>query len=110
MTDRSLGIIYTIKQKGTSDITLAAFLQKFYDTIYIYNRDEIDKILRETCADFIQSADDPMREIRRYFLNANTYSFMEIVEHVRMINFLQQTQISKDGNYINDFRDMEGDL
>lgn len=107
MTDRSLGIIYTVKQKGTSDVTLAAFLQKFYNTPYIYNRDEIDKILRETCVDFIQTADDPMREIRRYFLNTNLYSFVEITEHVRIINFLQQTQISKDGKYINDFRDMK---
>lgn len=110
MTDRSLGIIYTIKQKGTSDVTLAAFLQKFYSTAYIYNRDEIDKILRETCVDFIQSADDPIRELRRYFLSVNIYSLVEITEHTRMINFLQQIQISKDGNYINDFRDMKGEL
>lgn len=105
MIDRTLGIIYTIKQKGTDDATIMHFLQKYSNTTYPFTREEIDQILRETCANFIEGADNPIQEIHRYFLSSSIFSHIGISEHDRMINFLQQTQISSNGKYINGFKE-----
>lgn len=107
MTDLTMGIIYTIKQRGSSDSRIQSYLRKYYDNFWEYGREEIDKILRECCADYISTADNPIEEARRYFLNSNVFTSFEISEHHRMINFLQQTQVRKNSEYINGFKEME---
>lgn len=108
MTDLTMGIIYTIKQKGGYDSKIQDYLRRYYDTLWSYGREEIDKILRECCADYISTADNPIEEVRRYFLNSSIFTSFEISEHSRMINFLQQTQVSTNRAYINGFKEMEG--
>ena len=107
MTDLTMGIIYTIKQRGSSDSRIQSYLRKYYDNFWEYERGEIDKVLRECCADYISTADNPIAETRRYFLNSNTFTSIAISEHSRMINFLQQTRISNNHEYINGFKEME---
>ena len=107
MTDLTMGIIYTIKQRGSNDSRIQSYLRKYYDNLWEYGREEIDKVLRECCADYISTADNPMAEIKRYFLNSNIFNSFRIGEHDRMINFLQQTRISNNREYINGFKEME---
>lgn len=107
MTDLTMGIIYTIKQHGHADSTIQSYLRKYYYNFWTYGREEIDKILRECCADYISTADNPVAEVKRYFLNSNIFNNFEISEHSRMINFLQQTRISNNREYINGFKEME---
>lgn len=108
MTDLTMGIIYTIKQRGSNDSKIQNYLRQYYDNLWNYGREEIDKILRECCADYISTADNPIKETKRYFLNSNIFTSFEISEHHRMINFLQQARISRGGVYINGFKEMEG--
>ena len=108
MTDRTLGLIYTIKnENGYSDIPINKFLMDYYNTDCPYSRSEIDQILRAVCIDYIETADDPIQEIRRYF-NGNLYSHVDTSEHDRMIYFLLFTQVKSDEKYINGFREMKG--
>lgn len=108
MTDLTMGIIYTLKQKGTNDNKIQSYLRSYYNNHWDYGREEVDNILRECCADYINTADNPTAEARRYFLNSNMFPHFEINEHNRMINFLQQTRVSHDKEYINGFKEMEG--
>lgn len=108
MTDRTLGLIYTIKnENGYSDIPINKFLMDYYNTDCPYSRHEIDQILRATCIDYIETADDPIKEIRRYF-SGNVYSYVEIPEHDRMIQFLMLVLVKSNEKYINGFREMKG--
>ena len=52
-------------------------------------RDLIDKILRQTCTNFIAASDDPMKELRRYFYNDS----MLTSEYERMTIFLTQATV-----------------
>lgn len=47
MKDKSLGIIYTIKQVGWSDMCIGRFLQQYYSSKRNYSRSEINAALRE---------------------------------------------------------------
>ena len=108
MTDRTLGLIHIIKhENGYSDIPINKFLMDYYDTDYPYSRSEIDKILRAVCVDYIETADNPIQEMRRYF-NGEVFSYVDVSEHERMIQFLMSTQVKSDENYINGFREMKG--
>ena len=108
MTDRTMGIIYTIKLKGCNDSKIQNYLRQYYDNLWSYGREDIDKILRECCTDYISTSENPMFEVQRYFLNSNYFNSFEISEHRRMINFLQQTQVRRNNTYINGFKEMEG--
>lgn len=108
MTDLTLGIIYTIKQFGSNDSQIQRYLRKYYNNSWDYQREEIDKILRECCADYISTTDNPAAEARRYFLNSNSFLHFEINEHSRMINFLQFAKVRREEKYINGFRELEG--
>lgn len=114
MTELTMGIIYTIKhQNGDPHTAIQKFLQKHFASDYDYDRDFIDRILRQTCADYISTADDPVEEMRRYFLNSNIFSAFEISEYKRMITFIQnikvkKIKVEKNYEYINGFKEMEG--
>lgn len=109
MTELTMGIIYTIKhQDGDPHTAIQKFLQNYFEPDYNYDRDFIDDILRQTCADYISTADNPVEEIRRYFLNSNIFAAIEISEYKRMIVFLQNIKVKKNHEYINGFKEMEG--
>ena len=109
MTDLTLGIIYAIKNNPQGhDVGIQKFLHHYYESDYQYDRDFIDRALRQACSDYITTADDPIEEIHRYFLNSNIFSLIEISEYHRMIHFLTFTRVKDgNGNYINGFREME---
>lgn len=110
MTDLTLGIIYAIKGEPQGhDAAIQKFLHRYFESDYQYDRDFIDRALRQACADYITTADDPNEEVRRYFLNSNTFALIEVSEYHRMITFLTQTKVKdKNGYYINGFREMKG--
>jgi len=112
MDKRTMYVIYSLKADRWSDYELCKRLNTFYDnkTYHPFTRVEIDKILRECCADFIATSDDPAREVRRYFLLSDTWSTVDEGEYHRMCYFLGTTQVrdSETREYINGFEDMEG--
>ena len=102
MDNRTMGIIYALKQcKYGSDIVIRMFMSEYSGTDWNkMGRNTVDDLLRQTCTEFITSADNPVKEIRRYFNSYNSVFCNN--EFEMMINFLQQTQVrDASGNYIN---------
>lgn len=72
---------------------------------WTYGREEVDKLLRYTCADYISTCDNPEKEIRRYFLEDTFITN----EYQRMTIFLINTQVREvdfitgEDYYINGF-------
>lgn len=106
MDNRTMGIIYALKQcKYSSDVAIRMFMSEYSGTNWNkMGREAVDNLLRQTCAEFINEADNPVMEIRRYF---NGYSSVFCnTEFEMMINFLQQTRVrDANDNYINGFTD-----
>ena len=105
MTDRTLGIIYSLKNGiNSADYKIAKYMAKECNyKASMYSRGEIDKILRTAIIDYIQTCDNPIKEIKRYFSlwdeiwNKNEYDVA--------ISFLSLTQVRHNGKYVNGFRD-----
>ena len=95
-------IVYAIKNyKGSSDKRISQAMAEITGTPdWSCGRSIIDKILRQCCAEVIEQADNPIHEVRRYFMNDicihNDYD--------RMIAFLGEIRIrGEDGKFINGF-------
>ena len=103
MEDRTLGIIYTLKLGPYCvDENIRMFMTEWSNSDWRHQgRDSIDKLLRSCIADYLMSCGNPY-EIQRYF-GANTFWVNN--EYDRMISFLRDIQVTKDGNYINGMRD-----
>lgn len=101
MDDRTIGIIYALKQgKCSPDINIRKFMSEW--SIANWNclgRDSIDRILRQTIADYLMCCNNRY-EVERYFNNDRIMN-----EYDRMISFLQQIQVYKDERYVNGMRD-----
>ena len=67
MTDRTLGIIYSLKNGiNSADYKIAKYMAKECNyKASMYSRGEIDKILRTAIIDYIQTCDNPIKEIKR---------------------------------------------
>ena len=107
MTDFTLGIIYCMKGWGRCDLnqdeTLAEFCRQYYASSYRYPREAMFPFIQQAIVDYITNADDPIREIRRYF-NTQSVVFPDSEWH-RMCLFLLEATVFEDGEYVNGFRD-----
>lgn len=103
ISDLTLGLIYTCKQVGQTDTDFSNFLQQYHSSSYPYSREEIDTFLRKAIVDYLATADDTQKEIRRYFLDFWTIN--PIDEHKRMVSFLAFIQVMYDEEYINGVRE-----
>ena len=103
MDDRTIGIIYALKQgKYSPDINIRKFMSEWSDTNWDWQgRDSIDRILRQTIANYLVCCNNRY-EVERYFSDT---SLWVKDEYNRMISFLWQTQVCKDENYVNGMRD-----
>ena len=101
MEDRTIGIIYAIKQgKYSPDTNIRKFMSEW--SIVDWNclgRDSIDRVLRQTVANYLMCCNNGY-EVQRYFNNDRVMN-----EYDRMISFLQQIRIRGDENYMNGMRD-----
>lgn len=106
MTDRTLGIIYSLKNSFnmSSDYAIASFMARETNSaIEFYTREHIDNILYDAALDYITTCDDPVREISRYFYECK--EFYNRNQHDVLISFLNGTQVRRNNEYINGFRD-----
>lgn len=103
ISDVTLGLIYTCKQVGQTDVDLSNFLQQYYDSAYPYSREEIDDSLREAVIECIIHANSVNRAVRNYFLN--TWIISTPDEHQRMVGFLAHMRVMEDGEYVNGMRE-----
>ena len=107
MTDKSIGIIYAIKQCYGIKYGVRQFLQEYCNDKYYYSHEYISSILRETVLDYLLSCDDWKTELRRFF---NTYedTFCDDDYDV-CTSFLFDIQVVKFNEeksyYINGFKD-----
>ena len=103
MDDRTIGIIYALKQgKYSPDINIRKFMSEWSNTDWNYQgRDSIDDVLRRTIVDYLECCGN-RNEISRYFYSAPLWIKNE---YDRMISFLQQIQVYKDERYVNGMRD-----
>lgn len=101
MEDRTIGIIYAIKQgKYSADVNIRKFMSEW--SIVDWNclgRDSIDRVLRQTVANYLMCCNNGY-EVERYFNNDRVMN-----EYDRMISFLQQIRVRGDENYMNGMRD-----
>lgn len=102
MEDRTIGIIYALKQgKYSADMNIRKFMSEWSNSNWDYERrNSIDDLLRCTIVDYLECCDNK-NEISRYFYN----DFFWINEYDRMILFLQQIQVRENENYVNGMRD-----
>lgn len=106
MTDRTLGIIYSLKTSYnmSSDYAIASFMARETNSaIQFYTRENIDNILYDAALDYITTCDDPFREISRYFYECK--EFYNKNQHDVLISFLNGTHVYENDKYINGFRD-----
>ena len=103
MEDRTIGIIYALKLGPyCADENIRMFMEEWSQSDWHYQgRDSIDKLLRNCIADYLMSCGNSY-EIQRYFRES---SFWVKNEYDRMISFLRDIQVIKDGNYINGLKD-----
>ena len=103
MDDRTVGIIYALKQgKYSPDINIRKFMSEWSNTDWNYQgRDSIDQVLRQTVANYLVCCNNRY-EVERYFSDT---SLWVKDEYNRMISFLWQIQVHKDENYVNGMRD-----
>lgn len=103
MEDRTIGIIYALKQgKYSPDMNIRKFMSEWNNSNWDYQgRDSIDDLLRHTVVDYLEGCGNG-NEISRYFY----YTSLWIKdEYDRMILFLQQIQVRENENYVNGMRD-----
>ena len=103
MEDRTIGIIYALKQgKYSPDMNICMFMSEWSDTDWNYQgRDSIDDVLRRAVVDYLECCGNKY-EISRYFYNASLWIRNE---YDRMILFLQHIQVRENENYVNGMRD-----
>ena len=103
MEDKNLGIIYALKLGPyCADENIRMFMGEWSQSNWHHQgRDSIDKLLRSCIADYLMSCGNPY-EIQRYF---EASSFWVKNEYDRMISFLRDIQVIKEGKYINGMRD-----
>ena len=103
MDDRTIGIIYALKQgKYSPDTNIRKFMSEWSNTDWNYQgRDSIDQVLRQTVANYLMCCNNRY-EVERYFSDT---SLWVKDEYNRMISFLWQIQVHKDENYVNGMRD-----
>ena len=101
MDDRTVGIIYALKQgKYSPDTNIRKFMSEW--SIVDWNslgRDSIDRVLRQTVANYLMCCNNRY-EVERYFNDDRATN-----EYDRMISFLQQIQVRGNENYMNGMRD-----
>ena len=104
MNKRTVGLIYALKQcnKYNTDTVICKFMREWSNSsfwnITTTSRSEIERILRETVADYLATCGNEA-EIRRYFLADPYYKF------VHMVSFLYETQVKEQDRYVNGFYD-----
>ena len=101
--DRTLGIIYALKLgKYAADENLRMFLSEWSASNWSYfGRNDIDRMLRQTIADYLANCGNS-NEIRRYF---DENAIWIVSEYDKMISFLQQARVRDDSEFVNGFRD-----
>lgn len=99
MTERTEMIIYALKcNEGSFDERIKNVMAKYTGAkSWSYGRDEIDKLLRSTCSDYISTCDNPEKEVRRYFLEDTFVTN----EYQRMTMFLVNTQV-RENDFLSD--------
>lgn len=108
MNKRTVGLIYALKQcdKYSFDTVICKFMREWSDSNFwdltTIDRTYIDKILRETVADYLANCGNEA-EIRRYFLDNNPIYINN--EFYRMVTFLYLTSVKEQGEYVNGFYD-----
>ena len=103
MEDRTIGIIYAIKQgKHSPDMNIRKFMSEWSIVNWNYlGRDSIDRVLRQTITNYLMCCNNRY-EVERYFSDSSLWIMNE---YDRMISFLQQIQVYKDEKYVNGMRD-----
>jgi len=103
MEDRTIGIIYALKLGPyCADENIRMFMTEWSNSNWRHQgRNSIDKLLRSCIADYLMLCGNPY-EIQRYF-GANSFWVKD--EYDRMISFLRDIQVTKDGSYINGLED-----
>ena len=103
MEDRTIGIIYAIKQgKHSPDMNIRKFMSEWSIVNWNYlGRDSIDRVLRQTITNYLMCCNNRY-EVERYFSDSSLWIMNE---YDRMISFLWQIQVHKDENYVNGMRD-----
>lgn len=108
MTDETLGIIQIIKGWGypnlNMDERIAQFLRDYRGTNFRFDRECITKELRNAAVDYFSTCDDPVKEIRRYFLD-RAWMLKDETEYNVLLRFLGGTKVRENGEYINGFRE-----
>lgn len=108
MTDETIGIIACFKGWGSHpnypyEENIGEYLRQHRGVEYHWTHDEYVNILYQTMADYLSTCDNPVKEIRRYFLDRMPWE--QEPEYRRMEKFLELTQACANGHYINGFRD-----
>lgn len=108
MTDETLGIIQIIKGWGypnlNMDERIAQFLRDYRGTNFRFDRECITKELRNAAVDYFSTCDDPVKEIRRYFLD-RAWMLKDETEYNVLLRFLGGIKVRENGEYINGFRE-----
>lgn len=110
MTDRTLGIIKAIKQRGKVwNRAVAEYISERTGTpIEDYTEYDLNIILKEAFLDYIATCDNPAFEVET-LINLMT-SFGDSSLGCHLANILGMTQVrDKDDNYVNGFRKIKGD-
>lgn len=128
MTDRTLGIIYAIKQGNlTARQNIVEFMSRYDGVSKNYYCDaNLIPLIEETFLDYLETADDPVSDVRQYFASKgkarNFYRFYPAraaqyeekqqsfgMDTDAVIAALCLTDVMKDGKYVNGFRELKED-
>ena len=105
MNFETVAVIYIVKNSVAIDTKINAWMNKFLHNDSNYQRDRlaIEKIMRNTIADYLTHCDDIKQEINRYFL----YRYENFIhdEFGAMVQFIQNIQIRHNDEYINGFNE-----
>ncbi len=105
MDDRTLGLIYAIKQ-GTPGLSyderICMFMREYTQSdLYWYSRESINILLSEVIVDYLESCDNPLQEIKRYFRGVSDIWNKD--EYSNMISFLETIDVKDGEEYCNGF-------
>ena len=105
MNFETVAVIYIVKNSVAIDTKINAWMNKFLHNDSNYQRDRlaIEKIMRNTIADYLTHCDDVKQEINRYFL----YRYENFIhdEFSIMAQFIQNIHVKHNGEYINGFNE-----
>jgi len=105
MNFETVAVIYIVKNSVAIDTKINAWMNKFLHNDSNYQRDRlaIEKIMRNTIADYLTHCDDVKQEINRYFL----YRYENFIhdEFSVMAQFIQNIHVKHNGEYINGFNE-----